>query len=421
MTRISAEWLKDERLQALLAVLSDEGEEARVVGGAVRNTLMERPVTDIDIATTTLPDETIRRAEAIGLKTVPTGIDHGTVTVVADGRPYEVTTLRRDIETDGRHAVVSFGRDWQADAERRDFTINALYVDASGEVLDLVGGIADIERGVLRFIGDAEQRIREDGLRILRFFRFFAWYGRGRPDADGLRAATRLKDALKRLSAERLWNEARKLLAAPDPSRALLWMRQTGVLTIVLPESERWGIDTIHPLVAVEAGRGWKADPLLRLMAIVPPDPERLDELARRLKLANQERDRLLAFAREPSPAPDESDTALRSRIYFGDRQAIEDKLRLALAVWQGKVGQDASALETVAKLSARLAVADGFETPEFPLNGGDLKAKGFKPGPELGQEIDRLKRLWAEGGFKLGRQQLLDRAGGQASAQGEG
>lgn len=412
MTKISAEWLHDERLQALLAALSQDGEEARVVGGAVRNTLMERPVTDIDIATTTLPEETIRRAEAIGLKTVPTGIDHGTVTVIADGRPYEVTTLRRDIDTDGRHAVVSFGRDWQADAERRDFTINALYADASGEVLDLVGGIADIERGVLRFIGDAEQRIREDGLRILRFFRFFAWYGRGRPDADGLRAATRLRDGLARLSAERLWNETRKLLAAPDPSRALLWMRQTGVLTIVLPESERWGIDTIHPLTATEAGRGWEPDPLLRLMAIVPPDPDRLEELARRLKLANQERDRLVAFAGEPSPDPDESDAALKIRLYFGDGRAIEDKLRLALAVWQGKIGQDTAALETVAKLSARLAVVQGFEAPKFPLNGGDLKAHGFAPGPELGQEIDRLKRLWADGGFKLGREELLAEAG---------
>lgn len=412
MTKISAEWLQDERLQALLAALSAGDEEARVVGGAVRNTLMQRPVTDIDIATTTLPEETIRRAEAIGLKTVPTGIDHGTVTVVADGRPYEVTTLRRDIETDGRHAVVSFGRDWQADAERRDFTINALYVDAAGEVLDLVDGIADIERANLRFIGDAEQRIREDGLRILRFFRFFAWYGRGRPDADGLRAATRLRDGLTRLSAERLWNETRKLLAAPDPSRALLWMRQTGVLTNVLPETERWGIDAIHPLIAAEAGRSWRPDPLLRLMAIVPPDPERLGELAKRLKLANQERDRLVAFAQEPSPSPDESERALKGRLYFGNRQAIEDRLRLGLAVAQGKIGEGAAALEAVAKLSARLAIAEGFVAPEFPLNGGDLKARGFPPGPELGQEIERLKRLWADGGFKLGREALLAQAG---------
>ncbi len=411
MTKISAEWLQDPQLQALLAALSDGDDEARVVGGAVRNMLMERPVTDIDIATTTLPQETIRRAEAIGLKTVPTGIDHGTVTVIADGRPYEVTTLRRDIATDGRHAVVSFGRDWQADAERRDFTINALYVDAAGEVLDPVGGVGDIERGILRFIGDAEQRIREDGLRILRFFRFFAWYGRGRPDADGLRASTRLRDGLTRLSAERLWNETRKLLAAPDPSRALLWMRQTGVLTMVLPETERWGIDAIHPLVATEASRGWLPDPLLRLMAIVPPDPERLGELAKRMKLANHERDRLITFAEAPSPDPDESERALKSRLYFGDKQAIEDRLRLALALAQSKAGEGGSALELVAKLSARLAIVEAFIAPDFPLSGGDLKAIGFVPGPKLGQEIDRLKRLWVDSGFALGRDDLLGEA----------
>ena len=408
MTRISADWLQAETLQRLLAALSAEGEEARVVGGAVRNTLMERSVTDIDIATTTLPEETIRRAGAIGLKTVPTGIDHGTITVVADGRPYEVTTLRRDIETDGRHAVVTFGRDWQADAERRDFTINALYADANGEVLDLVGGISDIERGVLRFIGDAEQRILEDRLRILRFFRFFAWYGRGRPDADGLRATTRLRDGLTQLSVERVWNELAKLLASPDPSRALLWMRQTGTLTVVLPESERWGIDAIHALVQAEASRGWKPDAMLRLMAIVPPDPARLTALSKRLKLANHERDRLLAFANEPAPSLDESERALKARLYFGNRQASEDVLRLALAKAQGKIGEGAGALETVAKLSARLTMAEGFATPEFPLKGGDLKARGLSAGPQLGKEIDRLKRIWAESGFALTAAELL-------------
>ncbi|TFF20480.1 CCA tRNA nucleotidyltransferase [Jiella endophytica] len=411
MTTISADWLKAEPLQALLAALSADGQAARVVGGAVRNTLMDRHVTDIDIATTTLPEETIRRAEAIGLKTVPTGIEHGTITVIADHRPYEVTTLRRDIETDGRHAVVTFGRDWQADAERRDFTINALYADAKGEVLDLVGGIADIERGNLRFIGEAEQRILEDRLRILRFFRFFAWYGRGRPDADGLRAVTRLRDGLTQLSAERVWNELRRLLVAPDPSRALLWMRQTGALTVALPESERWGIDHIHALVQSEAARGWKPDPLIRLMAIVPPDPARLGELSKRLKLANHERDRLLAFGNEPAPQPDESERALRARLYFGNRQASEDVLRLALAKAQGKIGSDTDALETVAKLSARLQIAEAFSAPEFPLSGEELKQKGFAPGPDLGRELDRLKRIWAEGGFQASVDELLAKA----------
>ena len=251
MTRIDADWLRDADLQRLLAALSGPGEDggeaelARVVGGAIRNTILGQPVSDIDIATTCPPAVTVARATAAGFKTVPTGIEHGTVTVIANRRPFEVTTLRRDVETNGRHAVVAFGRDWQADAERRDFTINALYCEADGTVVDLVGGLADIERQTLRFIGDASARIEEDYLRILRFFRFFAWYGAGRPDGDGLRAATRLKGGLTKLSAERVWAELRKLLAAPDPSRALLWARQTGVLTLILPESERWGIDGI--------------------------------------------------------------------------------------------------------------------------------------------------------------------------------
>ena len=182
---IAADWLNDSDLQRLLAALSGDGEEARIAGGAVRDALLGREVSDVDIATTILPDETMSRAEAAGFGAIPTGIEHGTVTVVAGKKTYEVTTLRADIETDGRHAKVQFGRDWKVDAERRDFTINALYADPDGTVVDLVGGVADLEARNLRFIGDPELRIREDFLRILRFFRFFAWYGAGRPDAEG--------------------------------------------------------------------------------------------------------------------------------------------------------------------------------------------------------------------------------------------
>ena len=283
-----AQWLKDADLQRLLSALNAGGEEARIAGGAVRNALLGEAVADVDIATTTPPEETIRRAEAAGFKTIPTGIDHGTITVIAGRRPFEVTTLRADVETDGRRAKVIFGRDWKADAERRDFTINALYAEADGTVVDLVGGLADLESRMLRFIGDAEARIREDYLRILRFFRFFAWYGSGRPDAEGLKACARLKDGLDQLSAERVWSELKKLLAAPDPSRALLWMRQTGVLSQVLPESEKWGIDAIHGLMAAERDLGWAADAMLRLEAIVPPDAKRMQVLAERLRLSQR-------------------------------------------------------------------------------------------------------------------------------------
>ena len=291
-----AEWLPNKHLQHLLLVLSEGSEEARIAGGAVRNALLGEPVADIDIATTTLPAETMRRAEAAGFKIVPTGAEHGTITVIAAGRPFEVTTLRADIETDGRRAKVHFGRDWQRDAERRDFTINALYATADGAVIDLVGGIADLESRTIRFIGDADMRIREDFLRILRFFRFFAWYGAGRPDAAGLRACARLKEGLDLLSAERVWMELKKLLSASDPSRALLWMRQAGVLTRVLPESEKWGIDLIHPLVKAETDLGWPADPLLRLEALLPPDAGRMKALAERLKLSTAEAARLQAM-----------------------------------------------------------------------------------------------------------------------------
>lgn len=202
-----AEWLKSPPLRALFDALNRDGGEARVVGGAVRNSLLGTKVSDVDLATTHLPQDTMRLVKDAGFKPVPTGIEHGTVTVVVQGRPFEVTTLRTDIETNGRHAKVVFGTDWQKDAERRDFTINALYAKADGTIVDHVGGLADIETRTLRFIGDAEARIREDYLRILRFFRFFAWYGSGRPEADGLRASARLKDGLNQLSAERVWVE----------------------------------------------------------------------------------------------------------------------------------------------------------------------------------------------------------------------
>ncbi|MEN3791905.1 CCA tRNA nucleotidyltransferase [Fulvimarina sp. MAC3] len=405
-TRIDEDWLRDPILQSVLAVLNEGDEEARIVGGPVRNTLLGAPVSDIDIATTCLPEETVRRVEAGGFKAVPTGIEHGTITVVAGGRPFEVTTLREDVATDGRHAEVKFGRDWEADAKRRDFTINALYATADGEIFDPVGGLADIEGQVLRFIGDAESRIREDYLRILRFYRFFAWYGRGRPDAEGIRASAKLKTGLAKLSAERIWMELKKLLGAPDPSRALLWMRQAGVLTAVLPESERWGIDNIHPLTDAERQFVWPADPLLRLLAIIPPDAARINELAGRLKLSTRERDRLLAYANAENPNAEESDGSLRTRLYFGDEIAIVDRLKLALALARHKENLDASS-----RLSAQLSIAERFSSPEFPLSGEDMIAAGYSPGPDLGREMRRLKQIWAEGGFVMSRETLMSKA----------
>ncbi|MGS1093883.1 CCA tRNA nucleotidyltransferase [Aquamicrobium terrae] len=408
------DWLADEHLQRLLAVLGEGDEQARIAGGAVRNALLGQPVADVDIATTNPPRETMRRAEAAGFKAVPTGLDHGTVTIVAGGRPFEVTTLRADIETDGRHARVAFGRDWKADAERRDFTINALYAEADGTVVDLVGGLADIEARRLRFIGDAEARIREDYLRILRFFRFFAWYGHGRPDGEGLKACARLKEGLDRLSAERVWAELKKLLSAPDPSRALLWMRQAGVLSRILPESEKWGIDAIHALVRAEADLGWPADAMLRLEAILPPDAVRMKGLAKRMRMSRTEADRLAQWALAPVARPDTGEGALARQLYAGEAQAITDRLRLALSGARARAAEDDKALVEAGNFARQLGFALKWRKPEFPLKGSDLKGLGAAPGPELGALLKRLEQDWIASGFALGRDALLERAAGE-------
>jgi tRNA nucleotidyltransferase/poly(A) polymerase len=399
--RLDAPWLTDPGLQRLLALLGADGEEARIVGGAIRNTLLGQPVTDIDIATTCEPAETMRRLQAAGIKTVDTGMEHGTVTAVIDGQGYEITTLREDIETDGRRAVVRFGRDWQRDAERRDFTINALYAEADGRLVDLVGGRAAIEARLVRFIGDPAQRIAEDYLRILRFFRFFAWYGHGRPDADGLKACARLKDGVTGLSAERIWTEMRKLLAAPDPSRALLWMRQAGVLSLVLPESEKWGIDGIHGLMAAERALGWPPDAVLRLMTLIPLRTEVVETLCDRWKVGNRVRDRLVAVAESDGVAPDTAVGDFERMLYDNDPQAISDRMRLDIA---GLGLEDAGAQSLVVLLDH----AQSWTRPSFPVTGGDLMARGFVSGPALGDALRALEKNWVDSGFALDRDAIL-------------
>lgn len=406
-----AEWLADVNLQRLLAALSADGEEARVAGGAVRNTLLGEPVSDIDIATTTTPDETEQRAQGAGFRTVPTGKEHGTITVIADGRGYEVTTLRADVETDGRHARVAFGKDWKRDAERRDFTINALYARANGEVVDLVGGLPDLETRTLRFIGDADERIREDYLRILRFFRFFAWYGKGRPDADGLRASARLKDGLARLSAERIWSELKKLLLAADPSRALLWMRQAGVLTQILPESEKWGIDAIHGLIATENDLGWQVDPMLRLASLLPPVQEKLEAMAERLRMSKAEAAKLTNWAAAGSASHTTSELALSKQLYLGDVCGTAYRLKLALAAARARAQQEDAALVEAGGYSRQLKFLEKWTKPAFPINGGDLLKLGAAPGKAMGESLKALEKEWMDSGFRMDRDALLARA----------
>ncbi|AOF90948.1 CCA tRNA nucleotidyltransferase [Sinorhizobium sp. RAC02] len=411
MTSVSGEaWFSDPALVRVLALLNSDGGEGRVAGGAVRNSLMGLPVADVDIATTLRPETVVERAKAAGIKAVPTGIEHGTVTLVIDGNPFEVTTLRRDVTTDGRRAEVAFGTDWQMDAERRDLTINALYATADGTVIDLVNGLPDIESRTVRFIGDAGTRIAEDHLRILRFFRFFALYGSGRPDAEGLKACARAKGSLGKLSAERVWSETKKLLAAPDPGRALLWMRQAGVLTEILPETEKWGIDAIPALVDAEKVFGWKPDALLRLAAIVPPDRERLKALAERLRLSKAEAANLDYWASAPEIAPKLAETAFERLLYRNGPVGLTMRLKLALSSARAKGLGDAEALSFAGLCQRLLAKAEKWQKPSFPLTGADVLAAGVAAGPKVGAVLGAIEDEWVGGNFNEGRAKLLAR-----------
>jgi poly(A) polymerase len=411
MTDLSQQdWFRTPALGRLFALLNAYGGEVRVAGGAVRNGLLGLPVSDIDLATTLQPEEVIARAKAAGIKAVPTGIEHGTVTLVLDGKGYEVTTLRRDVETDGRRAQVAFGADWQEDAERRDLTINGLYAGQDGQVIDLVGGLADIETRTVRFIGDAEQRIAEDYLRVLRFFRFFAYYGHGRPDAAGLKACARAREKLKTLSAERVWSETKKLLSARDPGRALLWMRQSGVLGEILPETEKWGIDAIPGLIAAEQALGWAVDPLLRLSAIVPKDAARVAAMAERLKLSNAEAQVLERYAKAPKPSDTTTDVAFDRDLYQFGQDGMIRVLKLELASARMQVEGDPKFMAKAARLSTLLQRAERFERPVLPVKGSDVLAANVTPGPAVGEILAKVEAGWIASNFTLDREKLLAR-----------
>lgn len=342
------------------------------MGGAVRDMLARRTVSDVDLASPLPPEDVIARLTASGIRAVPTGLDHGTITAVADGRHFEITTLRRDIETDGRHARVAFTDDWREDAARRDFTINAMSMEPDGTIHDCFGGRADLAAGIVRFVGDAETRIREDYLRILRFFRFHARYAAGAPDADAVAAIRALRAGLAQLSAERVWQEIKRILAAPDPRAACRLMAETGVFATILPEAG--DLSRLETLLA----RGAPADPLLRLAATIGPGDS--DRLATRLKLADAERARLAAIAAAPDLAAHADDATLRR----------------ALADWPTDVLIDRSWLSPDPadrdELRSRLAA---MPRPVFPMKGRDAIALGAQPGPAVGAALARTRSWW--------------------------
>ena len=376
-------WLKSPATRAVLDALQAEGgaDCVRFVGGSVRNALMGQKVDDFDLATRLLPEVAMAALKKAGLKVVPTGLAHGTVTAVSKGRPYEITTLRRDVETDGRKAVVVFTDDWAEDAARRDFRLNALYADAAGEVFDPTGrGVDDAREGRIVFVGDPETRIREDYLRILRFFRFFAWYGRGEPDAAGLRACADLSEGMSRLSAERVLKELLKLLAAPDPRRAARAMESAGVLQAILPEAE--------PLAAFEVMVGLSTDPVLRLSALLSPDVAKVETAARRLRLSNAMRDRLIAAAGgEVDPTMD--DRAARALIYRLGRTTFVDRVIRA----QTRPNSPGTG-------SNLIALAETWPIPRLPVGGRQVAGAGLPAGPSTGRVLAAFEDGWIADDF---------------------
>jgi poly(A) polymerase len=378
-------WLTASSTRAVMAALMAAGgaDCARFVGGCVRNALIGVPVDDIDIATTLKPEETDRAIRAAGLKAVPTGMAHGTVTAVTERTPFEITTLRRDVSTDGRNATVAFTDDWAEDAARRDFRLNALYADLGGQVFDPTGhGVADAEAGRIVFVGDPETRITEDYLRILRFFRFFAWYGRGEPDAAALEACRKLAPGMSRLSAERVSKELMKLLAAPDPRPAMRAMDEAGVLKQVLPEAS---------LVLFDAAVDASDDPVVRLMALFPAEAPVVRDVSARLRFANATRDRLVGSALA-SPAIDlsMSDAAARAAVYRHGSRAVVDA---ACRRWAEAPGRADDARRLI-------GLAQAWTPPRLPVGGRQIARLGVEPGPETGRLLKAFEEGWIADDF---------------------
>ncbi len=391
------EWMTAPETRAVVRALTAEGTEVRFVGGCVRDAVAGRPVRDIDLATPDPPEKVIALLEAAGLKAVPTGLAHGTVTAVSSHRPFEVTTLRRDVATDGRRATVAFTDDWEADAARRDFTFNALSCGVDGRLFDPFGGRQDLGAGRVRFVGEARQRIAEDYLRLLRFFRFHAYYGRGEPDPEGLLAAAAAAGELKRLSGERIRAELLRLLQANNPVAVLEVMQQERILTSVLPELGAPDVLKSLLALAIESPR---PDALLRLGALLLGDPA---SVAERLRLSNAERARLIAMAdQDDGWRVDMPERELRQAIHRAGGTAVRDRLCLAWA-------RHPKAPDPVA-VRRNLALAESWSPPRFPIKGQDALDLGLAPGAGLGALLDAVEAWWVEQDYEPDRDQCLAR-----------
>ena len=387
-------WMTAPATAAVLDALETAGgaDCARFVGGCVRNALIGKPIDDIDIATRLSPQAVIEALKAAGLKAVPTGVEHGTVTAVSGGKGFEVTTLRRDVATDGRRAVVAFTDDWAEDAQRRDFTLNSLYAQRDGSIYDPTGhGVADARAGRVVFVGDADQRIAEDHLRILRFFRFLAWYGKGEADAVALAACAAGRAQIAALSAERVSKELLKLLAADDPRPSVALMETAGVLAEVLPAPIN--LERFAGLVEIEDDQLFENERLLRLAALLPDDPVGALQFAERLRLSNADRDRLVA-ALAPTPELKSwmSPREIRRAVYRSGAKPFRDRAKLAWA--------SAGRTATTPQWRGMIALGEGWARPVFPFTGQDVMAAGVPKGPMVGQVLREVEDWWIDHDF---------------------
>ena len=407
-------WMVESTTRAVLDALSSGGVEARFVGGVVRDTLLGLPIlgpgraTDIDIATPAPPEQIIELLEKRGVRVVPTGLAHGTVTAVVPPRHFEITTLRRDVETYGRRARVAFDADWVADAARRDFTITAIFLAADGTIYDLVGGLEDLRAGRVRFVGDPATRIAEDVLRLLRYYRFEARFGSGSGDEPARAACRAAAHLLPTLSAERVAQELVRLLETPDPGRAVQMMQEDGVLAVVLPEARR--LDRLRRMIAIESD----PDPLRRLAAVVEVDADAAAALADRLHFPNAWRDRLRDLA-APWPFDPGTDGVKQRRALY----------RLGAARYRDLVLLDAAnARVSAERLAELIDFARDWTPPQFPLTGHDVISLGIPPGPRVGELLDAVERWWEAQDFTANRDQCLGRLkelaeGGVSKASG--
>lgn len=391
--------MTERHTAAVMRALMADGTPARFVGGCVRDAVLGRPVKDIDIATAEPPDRVVALLETAHIKAIPTGIDHGTVTAVVDGTPFEITTLRVDVETFGRRARVAFTDDWAADAQRRDFTMNAIFCDPDGTLYDPTGGLPDLRAGRVRFVGDAPERIREDLLRLLRFFRLYAYYGSGEPDRDALRACREMAPDIATLSAERVWSELKLLLQAPTPSEVLDLMADWGVLSHALPEAGSRA--PLARLVAAEAKMAMDPQPVRRLSVLLATDDDGAAAFAARLRLSNAETRRLRSLITPPlRPSPDGTEAQNRVLLYRLGEELFVD---LVLTGWALASPADDGPWENLGSLSDRLPI------PEFPLTGADVLSLGVPSGKIVGDLLADVERWWVDNGFEPDRPACLE------------